>query len=127
MRGVLVRCCGRVVVVDLNEDNVRGIGAIAEDVESYDARLVATGSGVLVSRGQEGVTVLLAPLLRRHERSAGYSTRADPITRHPHVHSRRLLRCGAISSAASAPYASSKRAKKVSPKRYSWVPTTSIA
>jgi hypothetical protein len=34
---------------------VSGINAIAQHVEPYDARLVATRCGVLLSRGQESI------------------------------------------------------------------------
>jgi hypothetical protein len=55
---VLVRCGSRFVSVNLDENNVIGIGAIAQHVESYDARLVSTGNRVLLRSGKEGIKLI---------------------------------------------------------------------
>jgi hypothetical protein len=54
MIGVLVGCSSCVVSIDLDQDDMRGIGAIAQSIESYDARLVATRCGILLGRSEEG-------------------------------------------------------------------------
>jgi len=58
MRCVLVRCGSRVVTVDLYENNVIGLGAITQHVESYDARLVSTRNRVLLCSGKEGIKLI---------------------------------------------------------------------
>jgi hypothetical protein len=61
--GVLVRCDSRLVSVNLDEDNVSGLSAIAQYVESHDARLVSTGNRVLLRSGKEGIKLV------RHDRN----------------------------------------------------------
>jgi hypothetical protein len=58
MRSVFVRCGSGFVAVDLDQHNVSGICAIAQHIEPYDARLVSTGNGVLLSGGQESVQLI---------------------------------------------------------------------
>jgi hypothetical protein len=58
MRGVFVRCGSGFVAVDLDQHNVSGVSAIAQHIEPYDARLVSTGNGVLLSCGQESVQLI---------------------------------------------------------------------
>ena len=55
---VLVRCGSRFVSVDLDENNVIGLSAVAQHVESYDARLVSTGNRVLLRSGKEGIKLI---------------------------------------------------------------------
>jgi hypothetical protein len=55
---VLVRCGSRLVSVDLDENNVIGLSAIAQHVESYDARLVSTGNRVLLRSGKESIKLI---------------------------------------------------------------------
>lgn len=119
---VFVRCGSRFVTVDLHENNVIGLGAIAQHVESYDARLVSTRNRVLLRSGKEGIKLI------GHHGNVDMNNQ-EAVRHEPTLfdQSRRSSRCGAISSAASRPYASSKRVRNASPKRYSWVPTTSIA
>jgi hypothetical protein len=58
MRSVFVRCGSGFVAVDLDQDNVSGISAIAQQIEPHNARLVSTGHGVLLSGGQESVQLI---------------------------------------------------------------------
>jgi predicted RNA-binding protein with PUA domain len=60
---VLVRCGSRLISVNLDENNVSGIGTIAQHIESYDARLVSTGNRVLLRSGKEGIKLV------RHDRN----------------------------------------------------------
>ena len=53
MPGFLVRGGSVLVLVDLDEYDVSRIGAIAEHIESHNARLVTTRVSVLLGRGQE--------------------------------------------------------------------------
>lgn len=50
---VLVRCGSRFISVNLDENDVSGIGAIAQHIESYDAWLISTGNRVLLRSGKE--------------------------------------------------------------------------
>jgi hypothetical protein len=63
MRSVLVRRGSGLVAVDLDQDNASGISAVSQQIEPYDARLVSTGNGVLLSGGQESVELI------RHDRN----------------------------------------------------------
>jgi hypothetical protein len=58
MRSVFVRCGSGFVAVDLDQDDVSGICAIAQHIEPDYARLVSTGNGVLLSSGQESVQLI---------------------------------------------------------------------
>jgi hypothetical protein len=122
MGSVLVRCGSRLISVNLDENNVSGIGTIAQHIESYDARLVSTGNRVLLRSGKEGIKLI------GQDRNVDMNKKE--AVRHEQTlfdQSRRSPRCDVISSAAARPYASSKRVRNLSPKRYSCVPTTSIA
>jgi hypothetical protein len=55
---VLVRCGSRLISVNLDENDVSGIGAIAQHIESYDAWLVPTGNRVLLRGGKECIKVI---------------------------------------------------------------------
>jgi hypothetical protein len=58
MGGVLVRRGCRLVSVNLDEDNVSGLSAIAQHIESHDARLVSTGNRVLLRSGKKGIKLI---------------------------------------------------------------------
>ena len=53
-----MRCGSRLISVNLDENNVSGIGAIAQHIESYDAWLVSTGNRVLLRSGKEGIKLI---------------------------------------------------------------------
>jgi hypothetical protein len=55
---VLVRCGSRLISVNLDENNVSGIGAIAQHIESYDARLISAGNRVLLGGRKEGIKLI---------------------------------------------------------------------
>jgi hypothetical protein len=58
-----VRRGSGLVAVDLDQDNASGISAVSQQIEPYDARLVSTRNGVLLSGGQESVELI------RHNRN----------------------------------------------------------